>query len=143
MEVKQRCQIIHQVRMKGLHWRNQANLQRPPNVHPTLALVRSTRLRLIQSRAATVSPRSTWASSPVHPGCSTNGANQNAVQWGGINDERNEYPSRVTFPQQMLAGIIRPADSVARGYNAQSHSSHQIPFSRTDAQKRKDTLNVA
>ena len=29
MEVKQRYQIIHQVRMKGLHWRNQANLQRP------------------------------------------------------------------------------------------------------------------
>ena len=39
VEVKQRRQIIHRVRMKGLHWRNQANLQRASNVHPTLALV--------------------------------------------------------------------------------------------------------
>ena len=51
------------------------------------------------------------------------GAHHNAVQRGGINDERNEYPSRVTFPPQMLAGIIRAADSAERGYNAQSHNS--------------------
>ena len=51
------------------------------------------------------------------------GVRHNAVQRGGINDGRNEYPSRVTFPPQMLTDIIRTADSVERGYKPQSHSS--------------------
>ena len=51
------------------------------------------------------------------------GAQYNAVQWGGINDERNEHPSRVMFPPHLLAGIIRAAASAEREYNAQSHSS--------------------
>ena len=38
VEVKQRRRIIPQVRMRGLHWRNQANLHLPSNVPPTLAL---------------------------------------------------------------------------------------------------------
>ena len=40
VEVKQRRRIILQVRMRGLHWRNQANLHLTSNVPPTLALAR-------------------------------------------------------------------------------------------------------
>ena len=39
VEVKRRCRVILRVRMGELDWHYQANLHRPSNAYPTLALV--------------------------------------------------------------------------------------------------------